>query len=91
MEGCIGGSRDGLCGNGGGEGAVGRAPIGETSWRLRVGSSIGIGIVCGGGISIRYRSCSIGRVWGEQQVKNWNHPFVCTVCRKGKKNNNRIK
>lgn len=55
MQGCIGGSRGGLCGNSG-EGTVGRAPIGETSWRLRVGS--GMDIVCGGSISISSRSWS---------------------------------
>jgi len=74
MEGCIGGSRGGLCGNSG-EGTVGRAPIGETSWRLRVGS--GIDIVCGGGISISSRSwswsCSIG--FGVSS-KNWNHLYA---------------
>ena len=73
MEGCIGGSRGGLCGNGG-EGTVGRAPIGETSWRLRVGSGIGIGTVCGGGISISHnRSCSIG--FGVSN-KKWNHLYA---------------
>jgi hypothetical protein len=72
MQGCIGGSRGGLCGNSG-EGTVGRAPIGETSWRLRVGS--GIDIVCGGSISISSRSwsCSIG--FGVRN-KNWNHLYA---------------
>jgi len=68
MEGCIGGSRGGLCGNGG-EGTVGRAPIGETSWRLRVGSGIGIGTVCGGGISISHNRSGGGRPCVERQVE----------------------
>lgn len=71
MQGCIGGSRGGLCGNSG-EGTVGRAPIGETSWRLRVGS--GMDIVCGGSISISSRSgggrsCSRSRSRVEWQVE----------------------
>lgn len=72
MQGCIGGSRGGLCGNSG-EGTVGRAPIGETSWRLRVGS--GMDIVCGGSISISSRSwsCSIG--FGVSN-KNWNNLYA---------------